>query len=88
MINYHTFRNSGIGIQEWGLGFQCLSLAANQKTLSSPSGQWLYILSDKYFTDMILKFITGYRMNIHKTSLVSVSFCSIKQLLQMNGEHN
>ncbi|CAL8111027.1 unnamed protein product [Orchesella dallaii] len=64
-------KNASVGIQEWGLAFQCLSLAANQRTLNSTTGHWLYIMTDKYFPEIILKFISGAGINVQKNHVVS-----------------
>lgn len=69
--NVCYFRNASVGIQEWGLAFQCLALAANQRTLNSPNGHWLYIMTDKSFPEIILKFISGSGINIQKNHVVS-----------------
>ena len=65
-------RNTGIGVQEWGLGFQCLTLIANQKTGRDEPGDWLHVLRDPHFPEMILRFISGCGMNLQKTHVVSV----------------
>jgi len=70
-MSIYFFRNTGIGVQEWGLGFQCLTLVANQQNISD--GCWLYIIRDKLFSDMILKFISGTGVNFQKSSVVTVS---------------
>ena len=71
-------------MQDWGLGFQCLTLVANQKTTDCISGYWLYILRDKHFSEMILKFISGTNMNLHKSNVVSVSSFN-NSLIEMGG---
>jgi len=75
-----------VGIQEWGLAFQCLSLAANQRALNSTTGHWLYIMTDKSFPEIILKFISGSGINIQKNNVVSVRV-SRKKMLSLNWNH-
>lgn len=75
-----------MGIQEWGLAFQCLALAANQRTLNSTTGHWLYIMTDKNFPEVILKFISGSGINLQKNHVVSVrKRCEVETLIKFNG---
>ncbi|CAG7720785.1 unnamed protein product [Allacma fusca] len=64
-------KNTGIGVQEWGLAFQCLTLVSNQKNSACETGEWFYIMQDKNFPEMILRFISGAGMNLQKTHIVS-----------------
>lgn len=40
---------------------------------------WLYIMSDKAFPEMILRFISGAGMNLQKNHIVSVRYFTIKE---------
>lgn len=68
-IFFTIFRNVGIGVQDWGLGFKCLSLVANQDL---ESGIHLSIIQDIEFPDMILKFISGSGMNLQRNHVPAV----------------
>lgn len=65
--------NTGIGVQEWGLGFQCLAAVATQTSIDSEYGDWHHILCNSNFAQMIYKFISGSGLNSHRSDLVSVS---------------
>jgi len=96
LLSLFCVRNAGIGVQEWGLVFQCLYLVSNQRALTSTNGMWLYILSDKCFPEMILRFISGTGMNIQKNNVASVSIVwvlcgntvSEKQLIIIENRKN